>query len=322
MLRCRVRELFVVSGALLLWASNPFLATDGARVSGWTLTRDGLALSGVEVVLACPPAPVRRTLSDDQGRFELANLPAGNCTLRGSKPGYVDANVEGDPGIQGAYGLRVLEGTSRDGFEMRLDRGVILTGRITDSRGRAARGIRVHPIRREMANGTPRLKPMPYRPVDSSGAFEFPGLPPGEYYVGASPVSEGSDAGGASGYAVSYFPGTANFAEAQTVALQPGESRRVEFALTGTRAFSVSGMAYDDAGPVSNASVGLSLETEPKWLRGNTRTAADGTFAFTGVQPGRYVLRVARQLVEIGEAHFDVDDGDVGNLVVRVGPRR
>jgi protocatechuate 3,4-dioxygenase beta subunit len=159
--------------------------------------------------------------------------------------------------------------------------------------------------------------------VSPSGAFEFTALPPGDYYIGASPIPEGNDAGGASGYAITYFPGTTKFGQAQSIALKAGESRQVNFALAETLAFRVSGIAYDSAGkPVVDASVDLSLETEPKWMRGNTRTAADGTFALTGVQPGQYVLRVARQLVEVGEVHFDVDNGDVGNLIVQVGPRR
>lgn len=217
----------------------------------------------------------------------------------------------------------MLEGAWRDGFELRLARGVILTGRITDARGRPGRKTRVHPIRREVTNGIAKLVAVPYRPVSLSGAFEFTALPPGEYYIGASPIPEGNDAGGASGYAITYFPGTTKFAEAQSVALKPGESKRVNFALAETRAFRVSGIAYNYAGnPIANASVGLSLETEPKWMRGDTRTAADGTFTLTGVQPGKYVLRVSRQLVELGEVHFDVDDADVGNLIVRVGPRR
>jgi protocatechuate 3,4-dioxygenase beta subunit len=251
------------------------------------------------------------------------NLPPGNCRLWGTKRGYVDANIEGDPYVQGQYSLRVLEGAWRDGFELRLARGVTLTGRITDARGRPGKKTRVHPIRREVANGTARLVAVPYRQVSLSGAFEFTALPPGEYYIGASPIPEGNDAGGTSGNAITYFPGTTKFAEAQSLALKAGESRQVDFALARTLAFRVSGIAYDSFGnPMSDATVDLSLETEPKWMRGNTRTAADGTFALTGVQPGQYVLRVSRQMVEVGEVHFDVDIADVGNLIVRVGPRR
>ena len=318
----RARGLFVLmSGAL--WLCTSPVATQDARVSGWTLTDDGLPLSKVEVVLACPPAPVRRTVSDDRGHFELANLPAGNCRLWGTKPGYVDASIEGDPYVQGQYNLRVPEGSWRDGFELRLARGVILTGRITDARGRPGQKTRVHPIRREVKNGATRLVAVPYRQVSLAGAFKFAALPPGEYYIGASPIPEGNDAGGTSGNAITYFPGTTKFAEAQSIALKAGESRQVNFALAETQAFRVSGIAYDFTGnPMANATVDLSLETEPKWMRGSTRTAADGTFAMTGVQPGEYVLRVSRQLVEVGEVHFDVDIADVGNLIVRVGPRR
>jgi hypothetical protein len=58
-------------------------------------------------------------------------------------------------------------------------------------------------------------------------------------------------------------------------------------------------------------------------MRGSTRTAADGTFVLVGVHPGRYFLRVSRQLGDLGELlQFDVDDADVANLIVRAGPRR
>ena len=321
--RRKRRLVLAISAASWLCVSHPGLGAEGARLSGWTLTEDGLPLPAVQVVLACPPAPVRRTVADDRGRFDLMNLPPGNCRLWGTKRGYVDANAEGDPDVRGPYSLKVLEGAWRDGFELRLARGMILTGRITDARGRPAKGIRVHPVRREVTNGSARLVAMPYLPVTASGAFEFPTLPPGEYFVGASPAPEGSNAGGASGYAITYFPGTTKFSEAQSFLVKPGESREVNFTLARTQAFRVSGIAYDAAGNrIVNSTVSLSLDTEPMWITGNTRTASDGTFALAGVQPGRYVLRVSRQFAELGEVHFDVEDADVGHLIVRVGPRR
>ena len=320
----RARELFlVISGAWVFCTSSVLPATEGARLSGWTLTDNGLPLAGVEVVLACPPAPVKRTVSDDRGRFDLVNLPPGNCRLWGTKPGYVDGGAEGDPYVQSQYGLTVAEGVWRDGFELRLARGVMITGRIIDARGGPVKKIRVHPVRREVTNGIVRLVPASYLQVDASGAFRFANLPPGEYYLGASPAPEGGDAGGASGYAFTYFPGTARFAEARSFVLKPGESRAVDFALVEVQAFRISGIVYDSSGkPLANATVSLSLETEPKWMMGETRTAADGTFAVTGVPPGRYVLHASRQRVEFGEVHLDVDDGDVANLIVRLGPRR
>ena len=60
----------------------------------------------------------------------------------------------------------------------------------------------------------------------------------------------------------------------------------------------------------------------PRWLAGSGLTAADGTFAFGGVQPGAYRVRAGRSLKESGEVLFDVTYDDVHDLVVRVGPRR
>jgi hypothetical protein len=178
--RARLLAMFC---AFVFSAPHVCLATEGARLSGWTLSDDGLPLAGVEVVLACPPAPVRRIVSDEWGYFELVDLPPGYCRLRGTKRGYVDANIDGDPGVHGLYNLKVTQDAWRHGFELRLARGVILTGTITDARGRPVRNIRVHPIRREVANGIARLVPAPYRPVTESGAFEFTALlvVPGKY---------------------------------------------------------------------------------------------------------------------------------------------
>jgi hypothetical protein len=37
---------------------------------------------------------------------------------------------------------------------------------------------------------------------------------------------------------------------------------------------------------------------------------------------GKYLVRVSRQLMDMGEARFDVDGADVTNVVVHARPRR
>jgi hypothetical protein len=87
--------------------------------------------------------------------------------------------------------------------------------------------------------------------------------------------------------------------------------------------FKISGTAYDFGGrPAADVSLGLSFETEPKWMTATTRTATDGTFTLTGVQPGKYVLRASRKVPELGEVRFDVIDADAASLIVRLGPQR
>ena len=320
-MNARRTALALIASTGLLCTLPGLQAQEGARVSGWTLNEDGSPLAGVEVILACPPNPVRRTPSDESGRFDLTNVLPGNCSLRGTKAGYVDDTAQGDPDARGQYALKVAEGVWRDGFELRLARGVIVSGRVIDPHRRPARNVRVHPIRRDIVSG--KINPLAYRAINADGAFEFANLAPGEYYFGARPRPDGREGGASSGYAITYFPGTTDFGQAQSVVLKAGESGHVDLTLLRTRAFSVSGTVYDFTGqPVRNATVVLSFEKDPKWMTATTRTSADGAFALIGVQPGKYLLRAARTLSEVGEVHFDVADGDVGALVVRMGPRR
>lgn len=304
-------------------ATQVLLGQEGGRVSGWTLTEDGRPLGGVDVALPCPPARVQRTVSDESGRFDLTNLAPGNCRLIARKRGYVDASHSGEPGAPGGYGLAVTAGAWRDGFELRLAEGAVLTGRVKDEPGRAKRAIRVHPIRREGGDGDLRTVPLAYQVATASGDFEFTALPPGEYYVAASAAPEETANSGWTTFRHTYFPGTPLLSQAQSVVLKAGDTKRVEFALVAAQTFTVAGVVHDMTGrPLANAQVTLERDTAPRWLAGSGRTAADGTFAFDGVQPGAYRVRAGRTLKESGEVLFDVTHGDVNDLVVRVGPRR
>jgi hypothetical protein len=65
-------RLAVTLAALCLTAQNPIAQPTPlvTRIAGWTTTPDRAPLAGVEVALACPPQPVRRTMVDG----DIANL--------------------------------------------------------------------------------------------------------------------------------------------------------------------------------------------------------------------------------------------------------
>ena len=307
------------------------MAQGSARLAGWTLTPDGNPVADVEVGLACPPRQVRRTRSDSTGRFEFSGLPAANCRLIGRKDGYIAGSFDGDPMLRtpGGYNLHVRDGESRDAITIEMRRGATLGGRIFDEQGRPATKTYVHPVRREIVNGVLKLNAAPFLPLDADGRFGYGALPPGEYYVGAAPISDGYEGGGKGKYAVTYLPGVTSLDNAQLVTLKVGEAQYVEFALVPSRIFRVTGIAYDAAGnPAAGARVGVTLETDPKWIRGTGTTDARGNFVLNGIQPGKYRLGASKSgngtgiLLESGEIYVLVEDRDVEYLTVRMTARR
>ena len=296
-------------------------ALQGARITGSTLTDTGDVLPNVSVALACPKSgPARRTVSDERGVFRFDDLPPGDCHLWGSKPGYMDQDAEGDPGMTGQYNLRITARSVRDGVELRLGRGVVVRGMVTDADGKPPKNVFVS-IQRAEGSRDGRTSGV-LRSIDAEGRFEASNLPPGTYLVAASPGFKEADAGAGSGHAITYFPGTTNAAETQTFVLKAGESKTVTFRLGRTSAFAIRGPAYD-AGmvPLPGADIYLHLDGRPALIRARTKTAADGTFTITGVQPGKYILGVRRD-PDVGELRVSVGNADLEPQVLRLGAAR
>ena len=309
------------TSVLLIGQQGP--VPGAGRISGWTLSPDGDPLIHVEVVLACPPLPVQRVVSDRSGRFEFLS-PEGNCRVIARKDGHVSTTFDGQP-ARGGYGISVRRDSTHDGIELRLALAGTITGSITAANGELPAGARFQVVRREITAGIEKLVALSYAPVRQDGRFTASGLTPGDYYVVASPAPYESP-GTFNRFAVTYFPGTSRLSEATVVAVKPGERRETNFQLVAVETFSASGSVYDAAGsPLIDVAVLVSFDVPPNWMRGATRTGTDGRFVIGGLQDGRYVLHATRtnaaERQATGEVHFDVNGADVAHLTVRMGVR-
>jgi hypothetical protein len=165
-------------------------------------------ISGIVVTTGTPSRPLRRvtvvvstgagsygarlTVTDDEGRFTVGDLPAGRYLVSASKPAYLPT----------AYGVaRPLRSTAAptgtaivlgdaqhvSDVVLRMSRGGVVSGTIRSMVGAPVRGVQVMILHfaRDARTGARSLAPVPDAAAhsDSRGAYRIFGLPPGEYLV-------------------------------------------------------------------------------------------------------------------------------------------
>ena len=137
-----------------------------------------------------------------------------------------------------------------------------------------------------------------------------------------------------SGYAPTYFPGTANGADAQRLTVAAGqEAQSTDFALLPVRLAKITGMVIgSDGKPVEGSMINAvprGGETGLMSLGGAARTDKDGNFTINSVAPGDYTLQTrAMQIMTTGGGDRmtfsmrvggpDGGDAEVGSLPVSV----
>src|SRR5262245_40699782 len=80
----------ILAATLAAAAQAPTAATGNRRIRGRVVRADtGAPLRGAQVLLEGQPPLIRRATTDDEGRYELTDLPAGRFVLQASQGGYV-----------------------------------------------------------------------------------------------------------------------------------------------------------------------------------------------------------------------------------------
>lgn len=159
-----------ISGTVVLDAPEPT-----------PLRRVTLTLSGAEL------GPSRVAVSDDAGRFAFAGLPAGRFTLTGARAGYVPVayGATGGPRSQGVP-MAVADGQTVDAVTLRMLKGGVVTGRVTDEHVRPVPGAAVVIGELRSFSGEMRFVAAPGPPewtTDDRGVFRAYGLAPGTFVV-------------------------------------------------------------------------------------------------------------------------------------------
>src|SRR3954447_7409596 len=167
------------------------------RITGRVIASDNgrpVKRARVFVTAAELPDGGRGVLTDDQGVFDLAELPAGRYTLTVSKSGFVSLSYGQRRPLQAGTPLQLADGQQLKGIAFQLPRGSVIGGRVLDEDGEAMPGVSVRVIRYQYLQGERRLTPAGGGQTDDKGMYRVWGLMPGDYYVNA--VARGGSFGG------------------------------------------------------------------------------------------------------------------------------
>ena len=295
---------------------------------------NGSPIRRAQVRLSGQGVPSRVGTTDERGRFEFKELPAGRYTVSASKGGFVALQYGQRRPSESGTPLDLGDGQTLDKIVIGLPRGSVITGRITDEFGEPVANATVSAMRYGYQAGARRLLPGAGQnsrdTTDDQGHFRLFGLSPGEYIVSAG-LRAGSEvtdpAGEPTGYAATYFPGTLNAAEAQRVNVALGqETTNVTFALIATKLVRVTGAVINSQGQaVTNGMVVLAppnarLAGGGGLNQGATaRIDGGGQFRVINVAPGRYTAQVRTMRGGFGGRQAQDSDGEFGRIDLMVG---
>ncbi len=323
---------FVVALAASVFAQQPPRdrrpqTSATATITGHVYAADGKTpLRRAVVRISSSDLPkVLATRTDERGRYEFRDLPAHSTfTLNAVKTQYLRLEYgqrrSFEPGRQ-----VTLAGQSLANVDFHLPRAAAIGGRVTDSGGEPLDQMWVMAFRRTYVDGRRRLTSARVAVTNDIGEYRLAGLAPGDYFIvarerGAAPAQFTREP---LGYAVSFYPGTADVQQAQPIRLTVGQQAAgVNLSLTATHTAAISGQVVRvDGRPAANARVSL-LDHSTSGLGGNATGGAtadaDGHFRIAGIRAGLYYLTGTHDRDRAG-IELDVSGADMPGLTLVVG---
>jgi hypothetical protein len=360
-----------------LWVASAVLTMQGQQAVRDTEIKPTVgtaSVSGIVVTAEATPEPVRRaivtlagpelrpsrgTVTDDEGRFTIANLPAGRFTLTVTRAAFITsvygAKRPGRPGTA----IAVRDGERVRDLTVQIWRGAAVAGVVRDETGVPVEGIGVRAIPAR-ALSTPTVLTLSNNgaPTNERGEFRIFGLEPGTYVISARPAAGGSSeihafadaevdaalaalrrrvASGPPGqppadgatpapqsfdYAPIYYPGTTVLAQATAITLAAGvEQTGLDFALQRVPTAFVEGIVMrPDGQPAPNTTLQMTAVVPSGPFASEPPLQLNTTSAADGSFRINQVTPGPYQLIARGSAASPPGRPPAGGLVMPDGP--
>lgn len=270
-----------------------------ASITGRITTGGGAPIRRAEVRLVGQRNLSRFATTDENGQYQLRNLPAGEVMLHVSRTGFVPLEFGQRRPSQRRTPITLSIG-QRFVANVSLPRAGAITGRIVDTVGEPVLGARVQAMRRRLINGQRGLQPVgQIDTTDDTGAYRVYGLMPGEYYLAVQESRAELPANVPLTGTSLFYPGTIDRRNAQSIFVDVGVEARADMQIVPVRAARISGTVLTpDGQPAAGARVSL-FPRDVDFAGGlggmlaSTMVPADanGNFVMSGVPPGVFTLR-------------------------------
>lgn len=346
-------HLRLLTSALFVAAVTSFPAKIANSQSTEVKTRPTGSISGRVTVSGKPAAGIpiaafstenlgrrspaaAQTASDQEGKYQLMGLAAGQYQVTALTPQFTDTETSNDSNaffVGSSKPILLANGEQIDSVDLNLARGAVITGRVTDADGKPviSESVSLQIVR----DGTSEPARIPYftyatqmNMTDDRGLYRIYGLPAGRYRVSVGAEAGQGMAGSGRGYfRRTYHPDVTDLNRAEIVELLEGSEATGIDVRVGRReeTFSVSGKVLDENDtPVNNARVGLMVAPKDSdrfspMLTGYPTT--NGRFKLDGLSPGRYGVFVSSQFDGTGlysdPVTFEIVDQNVAGLEVK-----
>jgi hypothetical protein len=327
----------MVAGVAATLAQSPVSATvTGQVVSAVT----GAPMAGAEIFLnrdlerpvsgdiAAIPGAQRKTVTGEDGRFIIDNVPAGKYYLFASKPGFFWAGLNDD--LQpGASDVLVVGWPGPPVITLKLRPHGAITGRVTDDEDKPVAGAKVRALSKRLVWPSwgqrwawDPLMDLGAVVTDENGHYVIEAVKPGDYLVQVDADKIRIPGTVRRTFGTTYSPGSPDLARALPFHLGMGERRFADVRLTAKPAFDLSGFA----GAPANESVFVQLFSIDDVGEEHRRQVAEQwsrngePFTFTNLPAGEYVLAANINDRFWGEQRIRIDDRSLTDVHLRLPP--